>query len=171
MKKLIPVLLLLSSNLAFAQQASSSEPKPGYLEVPSIPPFNLLKLDSTTHLTRDDLKKNRLTMIIFFSPTCDHCKHQTRDIMESIDRFKDIQIVMASYQPMSDIKEFYDDFHLSEHPNIKVGKDEKFFLPPFYRIRNLPFIALYSKKGDLITTFEGNQKVDTILNAFARKSN
>jgi hypothetical protein len=51
-----------------------------------------------------------------------------------------------------------------------IGRDEKFVLPPFYKIRSLPYLALYDKKGKLITTFEGTQKADTILNAFKEKS-
>ena len=58
---------------------------------------------------------------------------------------------------------------MAEHPNSKMGRDEKFFLPPFYKIRNLPYLALYDKKGNLITTFEGTQKIDTILAAFDKK--
>ena len=30
-------------------------------------------------------------MVMFFSPECDHCKHQTRDILEVSDKFKDIE--------------------------------------------------------------------------------
>jgi len=37
-------------------------------------------------------------------------------------------------------------------------------------VHNLPYMALYDKKGNLITTFEGTQKVDTLLNAFAQKA-
>ena len=110
-------------------------------------------------------------MIMFFSPECDHCKHQTRDILEQSDKFKDIEIVMATYQPFNEMREFYKNFHIADHPNIKVGRDEKFVLPPFYKIKSLPFLALYDKKGNLITTFEGNQKADTILNAFNKKEN
>ena len=61
-------------------------------------------------------------------------------------------------------------YRLFEHPNIKLGRDEKFFLAPFYKIRNLPYLALYDKKGNLITTFEGTQKVETIVKAFQQKA-
>ena len=36
------------------------------------------------------------------------------------------------------------------------------------RQTNLPYLALYDKKGQLITTFEGTQKADTILDAFEK---
>jgi thioredoxin-like negative regulator of GroEL len=50
-----------------------------------------------------------------------------------------------------------------------MGRDEKYMLPPYFRMQSLPFLALYDKKGQLITHFEGNQKIDTILNAFTAK--
>jgi thioredoxin-related protein len=172
MKKLFPVLLLLMScNFVFAQQLPSVDTAAPYLRFPTVPPFNLLKVDSATYLTKDDIKKHHRTIVMFFSPECEHCKHQTKDILGEIDKFKDIEIVMATYQPFNEMKEFYKNFHIADYPNIKMGRDEKFVLPPFYKMTSLPFLALYDKKGNLITTFSGNQKVDTLLNAFNKKEN
>jgi hypothetical protein len=106
---------------------------------------------------------------MFFSPECEHCKHQIRDILADFNKFKDIQIVMATYQPFEELKTFYTYFRIGDHSNILIGRDEKYILPPYYRMQSLPFLALYDKKGQLITHFEGNQKADTILNAFAEK--
>jgi len=170
------VLVLASSHFLFAQQtpaapATQTQPQeqPPYLKFPTIPPFHLLKLDSATYLTKDDIKKHRRTIVMFFSPDCDHCKHQTEAILSDFKDFKDVEIVMATYQPFSEMKEFYAHYHLADHPNIKIGRDEKFFLAPFYKIRNLPYLALYDKKGNLITTFEGTQKAETIVKAFQPK--
>ena len=170
------VLVLASSHFLFAQQtpaantpATQAQDQAPYLKYPTIPPFHLLKLDSSTYLTKDDIKKHRRTLVMFFSPDCDHCKHQTESILGDFSDFKDVEIVMATYQPFSEMKEFYAHYHLSDHPNIKIGRDEKFFLAPFYKIRNLPYLALYDKKGNLITTFEGTQKVETLVKAFQGK--
>lgn len=137
-----------------------------FMKYPTIPPFHLLGLDSTSYVTPSDLKKNHKTIIMFFSPDCEHCKHQTEAILEDFNAFKDINIIMATYQPFEEMKEFNTHYKMSEHKNVKIGRDEKFVLPPFYKIRNLPYLALYDKKGNLITTFEGTQKPDIILNAF-----
>ena len=169
------VLVLTCSHFLFAQQtsqpttATAAQEQAPYLKYPTIPPFHLLKLDSATYLTKDDIKKHRLTIVMFFSPDCDHCKHQTESILNDFKDFKDVEIVMATYQPFSELKEFNTHYRLFEHSNIKLGRDEKFFLAPFYRIRNLPYLALYDKKGDLITTFEGTQKVETIVAALKQK--
>jgi len=175
-KAFLIVLVLACSHFLFAQQqaapqqtAASPQDQAPYLKYPTLPPFHLLKLDSTSYLTKDDIKKHRRTIVMFFSPDCDHCKHQTESILADFADFKDVEIVMATYQPFSELKEFNTHYRLFEHPNIKLGRDEKFFLAPFYRIKNLPYLALYDKKGNLITTFEGTQKVETIVKAFDQK--
>jgi thioredoxin-related protein len=159
----------LSAQQPPAQQTAAVPDQAPYLRFPTIPPFHLLKLDSATYLTKDDIRKHRQTMIMFFSPDCDHCKHETESILANFKKFKDIEIVMATYQPFNELKEFNEHYRIFEHPNIKMGRDEKFFLAPFYKIRNLPYLALYDKNGNLITTFEGTQKIDTILTAFHQK--
>jgi thioredoxin-related protein len=177
MKKTLLALLavIVLHELTLAQQKPnqpSTDPAnvdAPYMKVPYIPPFHLLKLDSATYLTKDDIKKNRRTIVMFFSPDCDHCKHQIEAILANFSKFKDIEIVMATYQPFEEMKEFNVHYKLYQHPNIKIGRDEKFFLAPYYKIHNLPYLALYDKKGNLITTFEGTQKADTILNAFSGK--
>lgn len=172
---LLAIVILGSCHLLSAQQQANqpatdpANAQAPYLRYPTIPPFHLLKLDSATYLTKDDVKRHHRTIVMFFSPDCDHCKHQTESILGDFNQFKDIEIVMATYQPFDEMKEFYNHYRLSEHPNIKIGRDEKFFLAPFYKIRNLPYLALYDKKGNLVTTFEGTQKVETILKAFEQK--
>jgi thioredoxin-related protein len=163
----IVIGLFLSAQPAAAQQAQSpSKPPAPYLANPTIPPFHLLAPDSATYLTKDDLKKNQRTIIMFFSPDCEHCKHQTEALLDSLSQLGNPQIVMATYQPFGEMKDFIAHYRLFEHPNFKVGRDEKFFLAPFYRIRTFPFLALYDKKGNLITTFEGTRPIATLKKAF-----
>jgi len=172
----LALMALACSHILFAQPTQSNQPatdpanaQAPYLRFPTLPPFHLLKLDSITYLTKEDVKKNRKTIIMYFSPDCEHCKHEIESFLADWDKFKDIEIVMATYQPFGEMKEFNMHYRIYEHPNIKMGRDEKFFLPPFFKIKNLPYLALYDKKGNLITTFEGAQKIDTLLNAFNEK--
>src|SRR5580658_1733133 len=134
MKRFFSILLISACCIiAHAQQTTAPDLQAPYLRFPTLPPFNLLKVDSTTYLTKDDVKKHHQTIVMFFSPTCDHCKHQTNDILEAGDKFKNIEIVMATYQPFNEMKDFYEHYHIADHPNIKMGRDEKFVLPPFYK--------------------------------------
>ena len=171
----LAIFALAFSQFVSAQQlpnqpaTDSANANAPFMRFPTVPPFRLLKLDSATYLTKDDLKKNRKTMVMFFSPDCEHCKHQIEAILADFKDFRDIEIVMATYQPFSEMKDFNEHYKIYQHPNIMIGRDEKFVLPGFYRIRNLPYLALYDKKGNLITTFEGTQKADVLANAFASK--
>ena len=163
------LLVVIAINIQCLCAQTNDATQPAYLRFPTIPPFKLLKVDSTNWLTKDDIRKNHRTIIMFFSPSCDHCKHQTQDILAEIDKFKDIEIIMATYQPFDEMKEFYNYYRIADHPNIKMGRDEKYVLPPYYKMQSLPYLALYDKKGNYITHFEGNQKVATILTAFDSK--
>jgi len=168
MKKWILVSLVSLGFLAAHSQAASTA-QPAYLRYPTVPPFRLMKLDSSGYITKDDVRKNHQLLVMVFSPTCEHCKHQTEDILADMKDFKDIEIVMASPMSMDEIKTFYTYYRIGEHPNIRMGRDEKYFLPPYFKMSSYPYLALYDKKGNLITSFEGNQKIATLLSAFHSK--
>ena len=175
-KAFLVVLTVVCCRILYAQPTQPNQPatdpanaQAPFLRFPTLPPFHLLKLDSSTYLTKEDVKKNRKTIVMYFSPDCEHCKHEIENFLSEWDKFKDMEIVMATYQPFSEMKEFNEHYKIYQHPNILIGRDEKYFLPPFYKIHNLPYLALYDKKGNLVTTFEGTQKVETIMNAFDQK--
>ncbi|WEK38036.1 MAG: redoxin domain-containing protein [Candidatus Pseudobacter hemicellulosilyticus] len=142
---------------SFAQAPTPSERKKLF------PTLQLLQVDSTT-LT-SGLLKRQPTVIMYFSPSCDHCQHQMDDMLAHTKEMKNIQVVLATYQPFDEMVEFHKKYHIEKHSNYKLGRDVNFILPPFYDIRNLPFIALYSKEGKLLLSHEGNIKVEKLLQA------
>jgi hypothetical protein len=64
------------------------------------------------------------------------------------------------------MKAFDEKYQLGRYKNIHIGRDTKYFLPPFFQMVNLPYMALYNRKGELITTYEGNVKTNVLLKAF-----
>ncbi len=166
MRLLTVVLACFLSSFGYAQKDSMDAP---FKKFPAIPPFDLLRTDSSTHLTKADINVKHKTLIMFFSPDCTHCQHQTEDMLAAIDSLKDIQIVMATYQPFEEMVAFNQKYKIEKYSNIKLGRDIKYFFPPFYRMKSLPHLALYNDKGNYITSFEGNQKISTLLEAFESK--
>jgi cytochrome oxidase Cu insertion factor (SCO1/SenC/PrrC family) len=164
MMKFIPLVVALL--LTFSLNGQTDSIQPPYKRFPTPPPFKLLLTDSSSYFTKADLEKKKPLLIMLFSPDCDHCKHGTEELIKNIDKFKKVQIVMATFQPFADMKKFYADFQLNRYENIIVGKDINFILPPFYNIRNMPFLAFYDKKGQLISVFEGNLPMDKIAEKF-----
>ncbi len=99
-QKLLCISLLILSFSAVSAQDQESVTKAGYLKFPTIPPFTLIGIDSTK-FTRDKLAKHKKTMIMIFSPGCDHCRHQTDSMLANIDQLRDVQILMSTYQPFT----------------------------------------------------------------------
>lgn len=73
---------------------------------------------------------------------------------------------MATPMPFNQMKEFSMKYKLDQFENITVGQDFQYFLPSFFMVRNLPYLAMYDKKGKLLKTFEGNMKVDDLIQVF-----
>jgi len=159
------ILLCTAGSLLTMAQAPD---QPAFKKNPVIPSIYLMQVDSTV-ITQAELK-HQPTLIMFFSPTCDHCQHQWADMLKHKEELKNIQIIMATLQPHEELAEFYKKENIaSSWPNIRMGRDEKYTLFSAFRMGSLPFQALYDKDGKLITSFEGNVKVEKILEAFKEK--
>ena len=159
-----PLFFLAALVFSFSMQAQLDSSAP-FVRNPILPPFELQQVNNST-LTKDMLEKKHRTMLMYFSPTCDHCKHQMKDIIAGMDSLKDVQIIMATYQPFEEMKQFYETFEIAKYKNIRMGRDTKYFFPPYYRMKNMPYLALYNKNGALITTYEGNHPIATLVKAF-----
>ena len=100
---------------------------------------------------------------MLFSPDCDHCQHQTEDIIQNIAAFKNTQIVMTTVLPFNQMKTFYETYRLQRFKNIIMGRDVLYFFSPYYRAQFTPYLALYNKKGELLYTNDGQVKIETLL--------
>ena len=160
MKKLfiLPVFLFFCT-VAFSQEDSTA---PVYQRFPTIPQFTVFKAPDSTSFTRDDLKKNKPVVFMIFSPDCEHCQHETEKLLANIDKFKTAQIVMVTYLPYDEMMAFYRSYKIVDYPQITMARDTKFFFPVFFKVRNLPSIFVYDKKGNLKKNFEGSVDIDLI---------
>ena len=157
------VFLFCLGTVSAAMAQKDTVLAPPYKRFPNVPPIKLLLTDSTTVLTKEGLDKKRPTMLMLFSPDCDHCKHETEELIKRISDFKDVQIIMATPMPFERMKEYYNTYGLSKYKNIKMGRDAGFMLPVFYNIRSFPFLAFYNKKQELISVFEGSMPIEKVL--------
>jgi hypothetical protein len=137
--------------------------KAPYQKFKSVPPFQLLLPDSTTYYTKADLPKNKSVLLILFSPMCEHCQHETEEIIKNIDEFKNVQIVMSTSLPFDSMLAFRERYHLADYPNIVVAHDPHFFLIPYFQLHNMPFMAFYNRKKELISVHEGSWGIENVI--------
>lgn len=138
-KSILAFTFLFVAIGAFAQSANKK----------SIPPFDI-ELTNTKHLKAADLQKNVPLMLVYFSPTCEHCKEFTKSFLAHINDLGKIQIVMITYLPVKDVAAFENEFALSKYPNVSAGSEGySFTVQKFYSIKTFPFTALFNSKSVL----------------------
>ena len=147
---------------SFSQTDST---KDVYLRFPFIPQFTIYTAPDSIKFTRDDLQKKKPTVFIIFSPDCEHCQQETKALTAEIDRFKNAQIVMIEYLPYDTMMRFYHEYKIAKHPQIVMGRDNKFFFPLFFNVKSLPAIYVYDKKGKFKQAFSGSVKMEKIAEA------
>jgi hypothetical protein len=150
---------------SFAQTVPGIDSLPVYQKYPSIPVFSIVSAPDSTVFTKESLKKKKETILIMFSPDCEHCQRETDSLIAHIDLFKDVQIVMATPLDYIHVKKFYKDYKLANYPNITIGNDPVWYLGTFYTVRNFPTIAVYNKEGQFVKLFEGSVSVRKIAAA------
>ena len=161
MKRILSLLLMLTV-FACSSHAQADTATLPYKRFPTLPPLQLLLGDSTTMLTKDKLPRKKPTLILFFSTGCSHCQHTTEELVRYKDSLPAMTLVMATFASIAEMNDFRARYHTDSLPNTFVGKDVHFLLPPFYGIANLPFLAYYNKKGELVEIIDGGQHVRQI---------
>ncbi len=162
MKKILVALAILCFAIANSYAQKDTTSPPTYTLYP-LPQFSVLLPDSTTWFTKKDLPKNKKTVVMVFSPDCEHCQHETELIKQHLSDFKRAQLLMVTPMSFEKMHEFYLKYGLDQYKNVIVGYDPKFFFTSYFKMRMFPFIAIYDKKYALVKTFEGSPPMDDLL--------
>ncbi|HXR83963.1 MAG TPA: hypothetical protein VN722_06620 [Hanamia sp.] len=170
MKKIVLILTsLFVFSSAFCQTNASKDNTPEYISNPNIPEFTVYKAPDSTVFTKEDLKKKEATLIMIFSPECGHCQNETRELLKNIDHFKNVQILMVTWLPYSEMMAFYHEFKIGEHPQITMGWDRKDFFLPYYHVQMYPQMVVYDKKGNYVNSFNGAINLEDVWKAAGNK--
>ena len=162
---LVVVFAFFSGALSAQTTASADDSIPAYKRIPTIPPFKLMLVPDSTAFTKDDLQKKTSTVIMVFSPDCEHCVRSTEDLLAHYDLFKNSQIVMGTFLSYDHIQKFYKEHKIADYPAIKMGLDNSYFLGTFYGVHMYPAIFVYDKHGNFKEYFEGSVKWEKIAQA------
>lgn len=129
------------------------------------PVFRIIRVPDSTVFESTQLKKNKPFVLMFFSPDCEHCQKETKELLAYKQELKGLQIVMVSPLSFDLIKNFYIEYGLSAMPDIVMGQDNAYALGSRYQLRTYPSIFVYDAKGKLAKAFIGNAGAPAILDA------
>lgn len=162
MKKYL--LLLLFTPLAIAAIAQTDSLLL-YQRFPVVPTFRLINIADSSIFTKHNLKRKRATIIMMFSPDCEHCQEETKTLTANIHLFKKAQIIMVSPLDFNYMRQFYNDYKIANYPNIIMGRDPGYFLGTFFNVHSFPSFFVYNKKGKLVNKFIGGYSIEEIAAA------
>jgi thiol-disulfide isomerase/thioredoxin len=157
MKQVIISFLIVTQISSCSQQKSTIVTG---LEGKKMPSFNLLLMDSVTHLNTTNIAQGTPTVLFYFSPYCPYCKAQAKDIIKNINSVSNIRFYLLSNFPFPDVKKYYS--ALKKYSNITVTQDLDNFFGDYFHTPGVPFIAIYDKNKNLKKAFIGNVPTDII---------
>lgn len=101
-------------------------------------------------------------IVIYFSPTCEHCQYEAQEIRKHIETFGDTQILMISSDDSLSIKKFAADYQLDSLSNVQFLHlpNEQIF--ETFGSASVPRILIYNQKGNLVKDFKGEVKIAII---------
>ena len=112
------------------------------------------------------LPQGKPIIIIYFSPECDHCHVLMKEWFKQAGNFRKASVAMITFLPLNSVALFEKEYNTRQHSNIITGTEgTAFFVRNYYKVLDLPFVALHDKNGNLITTYSK----DIPLNALAAK--
>jgi thiol-disulfide isomerase/thioredoxin len=118
-----------------------------------VPPFRMVQKNGKV-FKAEDLPIGKPIIIIYFSPDCKDCQSLTDKVIARINDFKSASIAMITYLSLESVSQFVNKNGLDKYPNIYVGTESNsIFVMNYYNIKDFPFIALYTKNGDLVKRY------------------
>jgi thiol-disulfide isomerase/thioredoxin len=120
-----------------------------------MPAINLLLLDSSTNINTKISSPGKALVLIDISPFCPYCRALTQSITDNNKDLSDIQFVLLSNYSISDLKKYYNEYHLEKYANIMVGQDYENYFESYYKTPGVPCTAIYGKDRRLKRMFMG----------------
>jgi thiol-disulfide isomerase/thioredoxin len=132
-----------------------TEPQKTGLEGKTMPDFSIMLTDSMTSINSRDIPAGKPIVLLYLSPYCPYCKAQTKEIIDDMNKLKNINFYFITNFPLSAMKAFDNEYQLAKHPNITTGIDTGRVVSDYFEIAAVPYIAVYGKDKKLKTAFVG----------------
>ena len=153
MKKITYVLLLVFLGSCFAKHK------------PEIPAFNLLLKDSTTIFNTGNIPEGKPSVLLFFSPDCEHCQQETIDLLANMDSLKNVNFYFITIDPMDRMRRFDTFYKLYRYPNITLGLDYTVSFPGHFKNAAPPYTVIYNPDKTMKVIFEGEIPASRFIKA------
>lgn len=71
---------------------------------------------------------------------------------------------MITYLSKDKVAQFAAEYNLDKYSNLFIGTEgDSYFVGNYYKVGQLPFMALYNKNGDLIKIYDKELSIEDLL--------
>lgn len=138
--------------------------------VTHLPAFNLMLTDSSTIINTGDIPRGEPTLLMYFSPDCEHCHHTTQEMLRKIDSLKEVHIYLLTPMPFDELRKFSKQYNLDKYRNITVGNDYQFAFYRAFKPSSIPYIVIYDKHKKLIRVHARGATVSAMIKEIHKES-
>jgi len=135
----------------------------GVDEQRKFPSFKLRLLDSVTEIKSDTIGVGKTVLAIYFSPDCEHCQKETKDILFNIRSLRNVQILFITNDPVSRIRVFNSYYRIFDFSNIILGQDYTFAFANYFKMPTPPLLAIFDKARSLRAVFSGETEAKHMI--------
>jgi peroxiredoxin len=159
MKKVFFSISILILTGCFENKSSHED-----LEGKEIPAANLLLSDSS-YFNTSNIPAGRSIIMFYFSPSCPYCRAQMLEMTEKHEELKNTQVYVMTFSKFKPFKTFLNEYGLNRYSNITAGVDFTNSIARFFKIRHVPFTAVFNDQKKLSKVFNGRTSVQEIKEA------
>jgi thiol-disulfide isomerase/thioredoxin len=142
-QRLLPMLLTIAFCFSLSVNA----------QLKKIPPFRMIQADGNL-FKAEQLPLGKPVLLVYFSPECDHCEKLMQDFFKMSKEFQKASVAFITYVPVDKVAKFDKDYGVKKFTNIYSGTEgTTFFVRNYFKLTEMPFVALYKKNGDLVTSY------------------
>ena len=122
--------------------------------------MQLLMEDSSTIFDTKNINEGTPSILLYFSPDCEHCQREIEDIIQNIQSFKSIKFYLITIDPLERLLVFDRHYSLSKTPNLILGRDYEFSFCTNYPGAEPPYLVIFDRqrKQRFIISGETNSK-------------
>jgi cytochrome oxidase Cu insertion factor (SCO1/SenC/PrrC family) len=131
-------------------------------KIQQLPEFALETMQGS-FFTRDSVTENLPLVVIHFSPGCEHCQYEAKEIEKNKDKLKDVMKLMVTKDTSNATADFIKQYQLHTVPRLWILKDRDNQLYKTFGLSAVPSFLIYNKEHQLVKKVDGEAKIDYLL--------
>jgi thiol-disulfide isomerase/thioredoxin len=128
-----------------------------------LPDFRFYNLNGDV-FNADSLKKDKRTVLIYFSTSCEFCLSEFIIIKQNIADFGKTDFILVSGEPNSELNRYDSLRQFSYFPQIRIVQDKDHSYHRYYTAHYTPSIHIYDMHRKLIHFSDGKMTKEELIN-------